>query len=279
MKVFIFAGQGTQHPKMGKELFPSFREECKQASKVLGYSIEELCLHDPENKLSETEYAQPAIYFVNALKYLQYKKKGEIPDLVSGHSLGEYNALHAAGMIELFEGLHIIKKRGEEMGKIRNGGMMAVIGQPVDQIQLYLLENNFSGIDFANFNSKKQTVVSGPITELNKAQSLLEEKGYRCVLLPVSGPFHSRYMDPARISFAEYLINVPFRENQIPFISPTTTEPVESSFLLETLSSQLVKPVYWVETIEKIGMMGSVDFIEISPGDEVLTRLISQILF
>ncbi|MGL5263543.1 MAG: acyltransferase domain-containing protein [Candidatus Rhabdochlamydia sp.] len=277
MKTWIFAGQGTQKIGMGSSLFSFFTKECEKASEILGYSIIELCTEDPKNQLTLTEFAQPAIFFVNALLFLSRIQTEEKPIIVCGHSLGEYNALHAAGVIDLYDGLSLIKARGQAMAKITDGGMVAVIGQPINQIQEILLENDLFTIDIANYNSSKQLIISGPKEDLQIIIPLLEGKGFRCVSLNVSGPFHSRYMEKARIEFTQKLINFDFKPPIIQIVSPTTIEFVEADFLIELLSFQLTKPIYWIDAILKIMNLGCKEFLEFSPGDEILTRLISQI--
>lgn len=278
MKTWIFAGQGTQKIGMGASLFSSFAKECEKASEILGYSIIELCTNDPKNQLALTEFAQPAIFFVNALSFLNRIKTGKKPTIVCGHSLGEYNALHAAGVFDLYDGLRLVKARGEAMAKITDGGMVAIIGQSLNQIQDILLENDLFTIDIANYNSFKQLILSGPKEDLQIITPLLEAKGFRCVPLNVSGPFHSRYMEKARIEFTKKLINFNFNPPIIQIVSSTTAEFIELDFLLELLSFQLTKPVYWVDAILKIINLGCTEFLEFTPGDEVLTRLVSQIL-
>lgn len=163
MKVYVFPGQGSQSKGMGQGLFDKYPELTSKADKILGYSIKKLCLEDPDENLRYTQYTQPAIYTVNALMYLnKIAKTGEKPSFVVGHSLGEYNALYAAGVIDFETGLKIVKKRGELMSRAKGGGMAAVIGLREEEVRDVLKENGIESIDIANINSCSQIVISGP---------------------------------------------------------------------------------------------------------------------
>src|SRR4051812_36667715 len=127
-KAYVFPGQGSQRKGMGENLFDEFPELTKKADKILGYSIKELCLNDSDSKLNQTQYTQPALYVVNALSYQKkIKDEGKQPDYLAGHSLGEYNALQAAGIFSFEDGLKLVKKRGELMSQAKNGGMAAIL--------------------------------------------------------------------------------------------------------------------------------------------------------
>lgn len=277
MTVWVFAGQGSQVEGMGSDVFERFPKECQVASNVLGYSIVELCLQNPNNQLSSTKYSQPAIFFVNALKCIAQMEDGKNPDAVSGHSLGEYNALHASGSLDLSEGLKLIQARGEAMEKIKNGGMLAVIGSDISNVVEILLNNEIQSIDIANYNSPNQIILSGPKTDLTEASQILEDQSFRCVELNVNGPFHSRYMEDARIEFTNKLIDTELRPPNIPIFSPSTVSEIETEFFLEVLSFQIVRPVYWYQTVMKMIAKGYSNFVEITPGDFVLTKLIEKI--
>lgn len=162
MVTCVFPGQGSQRKGMGGTLFDEFEELTAKADEILGYSIKEMCLRDPNRRLSETQYTQPALYTVNALSYLKkVKETRKTPDYVAGHSLGEYNALFASGVFNFEDGLKIVKKRGELMGRATGGGMAAVIGLNEGQIEDILKRNNLQSIDIANYNTPSQIVISG----------------------------------------------------------------------------------------------------------------------
>lgn len=140
-KAYLFPGQGSQKKGMGEGLFDEFPEMTKKADEILGYSIKELCLTDPRKELNKTQFTQPALYVVNALSFQKKMKEGESePDFVAGHSLGEYNALHAAEVMSFEEGLKLVKKRGELMSKAENGGMAAILKTPEEEIKNILKE-------------------------------------------------------------------------------------------------------------------------------------------
>jgi len=151
MRSYVFPGQGVQKKGMGRGLFEDFRDLCRQADEVLGYSVETLCLENPERLLNRTEYAQPAIYVVNALYYLSLRRQDLPPaDYLAGHSLGEYNALFAAGAFDFHTGLTLVKRRADLMGKADGGGMAAVVGVSETAIKATLEMNNAAGVVIAN---------------------------------------------------------------------------------------------------------------------------------
>src|SRR5436305_5494221 len=162
MTVFLFPGQGSQRIGMGNTLFDEFKAITARADEILGYSIKELCLQDPHQQLGQTQFTQPALYVVNALSYLKkMKEAGQAPAYVSGHSLGEYNALFAAGAFDFETGLQLVKKRGELMSQATGGGMAAVIGFTLEQVDQILKEYGLTSIDIANYNTPTQIVLAG----------------------------------------------------------------------------------------------------------------------
>ena len=276
---YLFPGQGSQYQGMGKDLLEHFPNETNQASQLLGYDLMDLCLNDPHNRLQLTAYTQPAIYFISCLAYLKHIEQyvNEQPDFVLGHSLGEYTALFAAGAFDLYTGLKIVQKRGELMSKIDNGSMLAVMGKNI-VFNMKLLENhNLGNIDIANFNSVNQVVLSGYETDIEQAKEILSHYDYKCIPLYVSGPFHSRYMEPARIELMRFLMDFQFRDFTIPIISTVTGLPLEQNYILEILGFQLIKPVKWVQSILYLQSAAVQKFIELGPND-VLTRLNHHIL-
>lgn len=276
---YIFPGQGSQYLGMGKGLLEHFPHETNHASQLLGYDLMDLCLNDPHNHLHHTAYTQPAIYFISCLAYLKHVQQhtNERPAFVLGHSLGEYTALFAAEVFDLYTGLKIVQKRGELMSKIDNGSMMAIMGNNILLIETILEDNSLNDIDIANFNSLNQVVLSGYTKDIEKAQSVLANYDYKCVPLHVSGPFHSRYMEPARIEFMRFLINCQFHTFKIPIISTVTGLPLEQNYILEILGFQLIKSVKWVQSILYLKSVSVERFIEFGPND-VLTKLNNQIL-
>ncbi|SFJ70066.1 ACP S-malonyltransferase [Thermoflavimicrobium dichotomicum] len=277
MVTFMFPGQGSHVKGIGGTLFDEFPDYTAIADKVLGYSIKELCLYDPEKKLGKTQFTQPALYVVNALSYLKkVLETGRKPDFVVGHSLGEYNALFAAGAFDFETGLKLVKKRGELMGQARDGGMAAVIGLQDEKVEAILRENGFSTIDIANYNTPTQIVISGPLDDIEKAGDAFSEAGAMYIPLNVSGAFHSRYMKAAQTEFERYLDQFTFSELSIPVISNCKARPYTYGELKTNLVKQIVHSVKWTESIRYLMGLGEMTFEEIGPGD-VLTKLVQKI--
>ncbi|MBT6226477.1 MAG: ACP S-malonyltransferase [Candidatus Scalindua sp.] len=277
-KIYVFPGQGSQSAGMGGELFDQFPDLVKQADEVLGCSIKELCLDDPGNRLNQTDYTQPALYVVNALTYLsKTEETGLRPDFVAGHSLGEYNALLAAGVFDFITGLKLVQKRGQIMVKVTGGGMAAVIGMQPDKIKQVLKDDSFESIDIANLNSPKQTVISGRKEDIDAVKTVFEDAGVRLFIpLKVSGAFHSRYMQDAQNEFADFLKSFEFQPVQIPVIANYTAAPYQNDETMNNMVQQISSPVRWVESIQYLKQQPEPEFEEIGPGN-VLTKLIKQI--
>ena len=276
--LFVFPGQGSQSAGMGGELFDQFPELVNQADEVLGCSSKELCLDDPENRLNQTDYTQPALYVVNALTYLSKTENTDLrPDFVAGHSLGEYNALFAAGVFDFITGLKLVQKRGQIMVKVTGGGMAAVIGMQPDKIKQVLKDASFESIDIANLNSPKQTVISGRKEDIDAVKTVFEDAGVRLFIpLKVSGAFHSRYMQDAQNKFADFLKSFEFQPVQIPVIANYTAAPYQNGETMNNMVQQISSPVRWVESIQYLKQQPEPEFEEIGPGN-VLTKLIKQI--
>ncbi|GGA41447.1 ACP S-malonyltransferase [Dyella nitratireducens] len=272
MKAIVFPGQGSQFKGMGKDLFPLFREQVECASDILGYSLDELCLHDRQGWLSQTQYTQPALFVVNALHYLHRQEQA---DFFAGHSLGEYNALLAAGVFSFETGLRLVKKRGELMGAASGGGMAAVLGIAAQEVRAALDECGLDEIDIANVNSPTQTVIAGRKDGLAEAADLFAKKNVRCVTLNVSAAFHSRHMRAAQAEFAEFLQSFTFASPDVPVIANATARPYDSTRIAETLAAQIASPVQWVDSIRYVLGKGDVEFQEI--GASVLTKMVQEI--
>lgn len=284
MVAFVFPGQGSQKQGMAEGLFdevPQYVEVERQVDEMLGYSMRRLCQEGSNEHLRDTRYTQPALYVVNALHYYSAIGSGEQPRFLAGHSLGEYNALLAAGCFDFLTGLRLVQERGRILGQTRNGGMAAVIGMEASDIAAVLRDAGLSAVDIANFNSQAQTVISGPTKDIGRAVEELERRGARmCVRLPVSAAFHSRYMSDSKAEFAEFLTAFTFSKPALPVISNVTAAPYPTSQPTETIRDLLVKqitsPVQWTKTVEYLRAAGVRRFKEIGPG-MVLTRLIEQI--
>lgn len=264
---------------MGANLFDEVGEFLaveQEVDDLLGYSIRQQCLEDPGKRINDTRYTQPCLYVVNALNFYKALSNGLRPQLVAGHSLGEYNALHAAAAFDFITGLRLVKKRGELMSLARNGGMAAVLGIQADRVGQIIHENQLIGLDIANFNSPIQTVISGPREDLARAEPLFEEVGAEMYVLPVSAAFHSRYMQQAAKEFDQFLSGFSFNDTEVPVISNVTALPYKNGEptmqVRDLLVKQISSPVQWTNTILYLIDRGASTFHEIGPGN-VLTRL------
>ncbi|RAP32408.1 [acyl-carrier-protein] S-malonyltransferase [Candidatus Marinamargulisbacteria bacterium SCGC AG-414-C22] len=278
MTSYVFPGQGSQKVGMGSELFEKFPEYIKQANDILGYNAAQLCLENPDNKLGNTAYTQPLLYLVSTLEYLNTKDEENIkPTFFAGHSLGEYAALFAANVFDFKTGLQLVQKRGELMSQASGGGMAAVIGMSGENIQDLITTQHLTAIQVANFNEPNQTVISGEKEAILAAKQQFEEAGARRYIpLPVSGAFHSKFMEDAKDKFATYIENFTFSEPTIPVIANVTAKPYVQENIKTLLIDQIVSSVQWVKSIQYIINQNETDFKEIGPGS-VLTGLIAKI--
>lgn len=263
---------------MGEGLFDRFPEITTEADAELGFSIRELCLNDPGSRLNRTEFTQPALFTVNALTYQKVlAETGGRPDFVAGHSLGEYNALLAAGAFDFRTGLKLVKRRGELMSQATGGGMAAVIGLTQPQVQEVLLRSGFTRVAIANLNAPLQTVISGPKDDILGLQSYFEQAGARLYMpLNVSGAFHTGFMEPAQREMSALLSTIAFRPLEMPVISNAEAAPYKNDQIAATLARQITSPVRWVETVRYLMKQEDPTFKEVGPGN-VLAGLLRQI--
>jgi polyketide biosynthesis malonyl-CoA-[acyl-carrier-protein] transacylase/trans-AT polyketide synthase/acyltransferase/oxidoreductase domain-containing protein len=263
---------------MGKELFDRFPEQVAQADAELGYSIRALCLEDAREQLNQTQFTQPALYVVNALTHLaKLEDTGRTPLAVAGHSLGEYNALHAAGAFDFVTGLRLVRERGRLMSRVSGGGMAAIIGLPPDRVEAVLAASSTGTIDVANYNSFDQTVIAGPKDDIVAAASAFEKAGARVIQLKVSAPFHSRYMRDAELAFDAFARGFTIGAPRIPIIANATARPYDPQRMHETLVGQITSPVRWLDTVLYLLERPEPSIEEVGPGT-VLSRLTTQIL-
>jgi len=280
MRAYVFPGQGIQRKGMGKDLFGDFLDSTEQANEVLGYSIKDLCLKNPAGKLNNTQYSQPAVYVVNAFFYLKHKQlnQEEAPSYFAGHSLGEYNALFAAGAFDFVTGLTIVNKRAQLMNQSKGGTMAAILGLRAEAVNEVLENEKTSNVTIANYNTPTQVVISGSKREIEKLKSVFESIDAVKMFLEIrtSGAFHSLNMKTAKIEFTEYLKDFKFSKLVTPVISNVTAKPYRNSEIAKLLCRQIVSPVKWVDCIQYLKKKGVVDFDELGEST-VLSGLIKQI--
>jgi malonyl CoA-acyl carrier protein transacylase len=277
MKTYMFPGQGSQARGMGGELFDAFPELTAQADAVLGYSIRELCLEDPRKELNKTQFTQPALFVVNALSYCKRVEDSGAPDFLAGHSLGEFNALLAAGCFDFETGLKLVKKRGELMSQTTEGAMAAIVNATREQIETLLAEKGLVDVDIANCNTPMQTVISGPTADIAACQDIFNFDKVMYVPLNTSGAFHSRLMVPAAKKFEGFLKKRKFSKPKIPVIANLTARPYPDNAVVEYLSKQIHSPVLWSDSIHYLmSLSDDMAFVEAGHGD-VLTKMILKI--
>jgi [Acyl-carrier-protein] S-malonyltransferase (EC 2.3.1.39) len=282
---FLFPGQGTQAVGMGRDLpeaSPEAGEFFSRADRALGMDLTRYIFEGPDTVLTKTENAQPAILTVS-MALLALIKEDMKPDFVAGHSLGEYSALVAAGVLEFEDAVRLVRKRGmfmEEAVPSGRGGMAAVLGmerEPLAAITRQITEEGFP-VDLANLNCPGQIVISGVREGVEKAGELARSAGARRILpLNVSGPFHSRLMKPAAERLARVLEQYHFSDPAVPVVMNATALPVMRTDEIKTLLvKQLYLPVLWEESIRNLIELGVETFVEIGPGN-VLSGLVKKI--
>jgi trans-AT polyketide synthase/acyltransferase/oxidoreductase domain-containing protein len=277
MLAVVFPGQGSQKRGMGAELFDAFPELVSEADDVLGWSLRELCVDDPASRLNRTEYTQPAVFVVNALSFLARQRRGsEKPDFLLGHSLGEFNALWVAGCFDFATGVRLVKRRGELMGRAKGGGMAAVVGIDVATARALLRDSSLSEIDVANLNTPQQHVLAGPLEALTRAAPVFEARGATFIPLPVSAPFHSRYMEPVRHEFEAFLQGFELEDPQIPVIANATAQPYQPGEVKVLLGRQLRDSVRWCDSVRLVMSVEGARFEEVGHGT-ILARMIASI--
>jgi [acyl-carrier-protein] S-malonyltransferase len=282
---FLFPGQGSQYPGMGKELadrHPVARSVFKEADEALGFSLSELCFSGSEEALKLTANTQPAILTVSVAVYRVLAENGVRPDFVAGHSLGEYSALVAAGALEFADAVRIVRRRGEYMQTAVPegvGAMAAILGLAPAQVG-ELCRKAAAGqvVAPANLNSPEQTVISGHAEAVKRAVELASAGGAkRAVMLAVSAPFHSTLMLPAAQKLEVDLRAATFHPLRVPLVSNADAEiTTNGDEARESLIRQVTLPVRWEESIRELVDQGVGTFMEVGPG-RVLTGLLRQI--
>jgi len=286
---FVFPGQGSQEIGMGKDLIKNYKEvnelfnEANIALKDEGFDLKKLCLEGPEEELAKTINAQPAILTMSIILYKLLRKNNINPDIVAGHSLGEYSALVAASSIEFKEAVILVRKRGQYMQTdipLGPGSMAAIISLKKDKIEELIKKvSKFGTMEIANYNSPYQIVVSGKNEIIEKLLILGgEEEEINIIPLKVSAPFHSSLMRKAKENLASYIENIKIKAPQIPVICNVTADYVKTKEEIKNaLVEQVTHPVRWTDIIKRMNSEGINCFIEVGPGN-VLKKLIKQIL-
>jgi trans-AT polyketide synthase/acyltransferase/oxidoreductase domain-containing protein len=248
----IFPGQGSQRTGMGEGLFDRYPDLERQADSVLGYSVRELCLANPDGRLAQTLYTQPARYTVNALSWRAAVDDGLVADVVLGHSVGEYAALLAAQVFDFATGLRLVLSRARAMAAVP-GAMSVVLGLDAERIRQVLLTAGLSVIDLANLNAADQTVIAGPADDVAAAADPLVNAGAFAVRrLEVSGPFHSRYMRRAARVFAREVHGCPLAAPRIPVIANRTAREYPATGMGRLLIEQVDHQVLWAQSLSHI---------------------------
>lgn len=285
MKALLFPGQGSQKVGMGLTHYETddlFKSLLDQADDLLGYSLSQIMFEGPMERLTETRYTQPAI-FVHSVAL--FKTLDIQPDFTAGHSLGEFSALTAAGVIDFESALSLVSLRGQlmqEAGVLQPGAMAALIGledQVVDQICSDATDKTGKPVVAANYNCPGQLVISGDSDAVKAAVELAKENGCRMAkMLPVSGAFHSPLMKSAYERLREALNKVEFKTPLCPVYSNyTAVADTNPDILKDNLLQQLVNPVKWTQIIRNMAERGVAEFIEIGPGN-VLQGLVKRTL-
>jgi [acyl-carrier-protein] S-malonyltransferase len=273
---FVFPGQGSQFVGMGKELAEKHLE---RANVVLGFDLKKIVLEGPEDELKKTAIQQPAIFTVSVAAFESLKAKGQTPAAVAGHSLGEYSALYAAGVISFEDGVKTVNLRGQYMQEAvpaGQGAMAALLGG--DRQTIKEICEEVGHVWPGNFNSPGQIVISGTKAGVEKASAELKAAGVKkIILLAVSAPFHCPLMHPAADKLAEQLDLVKFNDAKMPVYANVTAAPVTSGAeLKQLLIKQVTGPVLWEDTILRMIADDITEFVEVGPG-KVLTGLIKKI--
>ena len=282
---FLFPGQGSQYPGMGRELAEGFHEARRvfeEADLALGFALSKLCFEGPAADLQLTANTQPAILTVSAAAAAVLESKGIRADFVAGHSLGEYSALVVAGALSLPDAVRLVRNRGKYMQSavpVGQGAMAALLGLPLDALDGICREAaQGEVVSPANLNSPSQVVIAGSKAAVGRALELAKARGAkRAILLNVSAPFHCALMQPAADRLAQDLDEIHISDPKIPLVNNFAAEVVQTAGAVrDGLKRQVTAPVRWTESIQKLRNEGVERFIELGPG-KVLSGLVRQI--
>jgi [acyl-carrier-protein] S-malonyltransferase len=280
---WLFPGQGAQAVGMGRDLaeqVPAAAAMFRRAGEVLGFDLAKVCFEGPEAELTRSDRAQPAIFVVSAAcaEALTLAKPGLAWAFTAGHSLGEWTALYAAGVVSFDDALRILQARGrfmQEACEQNPGAMLAVLGLPREAVEQVAAR---SGAEVANFNEPTQTVLSGTREAIDAAEKVaVELKAKRAVRLPVAGAFHSQLMKPAADRLAGLLAGIDFKTPRFPVMSNATGAPHGGpDEIRQTMVRQVTSSVRWVEIVQYLAAQGVGRYVECGPG-RILTGLVKRI--
>lgn len=281
MKAYVFPGQGAQYPGMGKDLYANSADAkalFEKANELLGFNITDIMFEGPAEDLKQTKVTQPAIFLHSVL--LARTLNDFAPDMVAGHSLGEFSALVANGALTFEDGLVLVSKRALAMQKaceLKPSAMAAIVGLE-DKVVEEVCESIDEIVIPANYNCPGQLVISGSVAGIDKACEILTEKGARrAVKLPVSGAFHSPFMEPAREELAAAIESTTFSNPICPVYQNVNAKPVTDPVeIRKNLIAQLTAPVLWTQTVQSMIADGATSFTEIGPG-KVLQGLVKKV--
>jgi len=281
---YLFPGQGSQLPGMGQDLYetyPASRAVFDEADEVLGFSLTSCCFEQGMEVLTPTDVCQPAI-FTHSMA--AFRALGRIPDVVAGHSVGEYSALVACGALSLADGLRTVRRRGllmVQVGRERAGTMTAVLGLGNDEVMALCEAASQEGseVQAANFNAPGQVVISGDEEAVGRAATLAKERGARRVIpLSVSGAFHYTLMQDVQAQFALQIADLPIARPQCPiYLNTTAQATTDPDTIRKSMLRQLTSPVRWMQSLQAMKTEGATHYFEIGPG-RVLTGLAKRTL-
>jgi len=274
----IFPGQGSQFVGMGKDIYEidDAKLIINKANDVLGFDIKKIMFEGPEDVLTDTKNAQPAILTVSIALFTLLKKKGIDYQGVAGHSLGEYSAYVASGRLDFEDALNLVRERGRLMSEVEPGkGMMAAV-MKIDDQKVEDICKEYDKVVPANYNCPGQLVISGDKEQMQKVIEKIKEKGGRVIPLNVSGAFHSPLMKDAAKKFRSTLDSVSFKDSKIALYSNVDALPVSNGHERDLLEKQIYSSVKWTQTINNMIKDGFTTFIEVGPG-KVLTGLVKKI--
>ena len=289
MKAIIFPGQGSQIVGMGSEFynnFPAVKKLFEEADEKLGFKISKIILEGPESDLKLTQNTQPSILLVSYSIFTILKDEFNFNlkkiKYFAGHSLGEYSALLCSDALSFTDSLQLVFERGKSMQQAvptGKGAMLAILGSQIEEINNYILLIKSDGVcEVANDNAQGQIIVSGNTEPIEELRNILKQDKKKCILLPVSAPFHCSLMNAAAIKMKEKIDIINFKKPNFEIVSNVTATPVNSPIdIKKFLVQQIYSKVRWRESIIFMGKNQINDFVEIGPG-KVLTGLVKRIL-